>query len=234
MADSNWGDFLGDTLGTSQTTEEPTTAAEADSSSAPNPLQTDPAELTEDTPPAPEEDTPPAADGTTEPASTEPASAEPAPTEPAPIEPTAEPASAEAATWEAWAQHDMAEAAVLNEVAAEHLEAASEWAAYGNIEEAREELAQAEVAAEMAEMEGRMASMEERMAEAVSEPSWDSFGTAGADAGQAETWSGQEATHAASNTQDQDNQFEPQPEPEPEPDYGSGSDERELQDGEPF
>ena len=107
---------------------------------------------------------------------------------------------AEAASWEAWSQQDMVQAEVLTEIASEHLQAASEWAALGNVEEAREELAQAELAAEMAHVEGSMASMEREMAEAhLAEgqgltgasdgtgSDWDSFGAGTADAGLAET-----------------------------------------------
>lgn len=53
------------------------------------------------------------------------------------------------ATWEEWGQGSLASAAVMEEVASEHLQAASEWAAYGDPEAAREELAEAQVAADL-------------------------------------------------------------------------------------
>ncbi len=58
-------------------------------------------------------------------------------------------ADAAADTWTDWGQGSLATAAVLEEVAAEHLETANEWAAYGNVEAAREELAEAQIASEL-------------------------------------------------------------------------------------
>jgi hypothetical protein len=66
---------------------------------------------------------------------------------------SAQPADS-AATWEEWGQGSLASAAVMEEVASEHLQAASEWAAYGDPEGAREELAEAQVAAEYREHAG--------------------------------------------------------------------------------
>lgn len=70
----------------------------------------------------------------------------------------------QAASWEAWGQDSLATAAVMEGVAAEHLQAASEWAAYGNAEAAQQELADAYVAAELGAESAAIASTEFELA----------------------------------------------------------------------
>jgi hypothetical protein len=81
----------------------------------------------------------------------------------------------QAATWEEWGQTSLATAAVMEEVASEHLQAAAEWASYGNVEAAQEELLEAQVATELGAESAAIASAEFELAaeyhEHVGDPS---------------------------------------------------------------
>jgi hypothetical protein len=88
----------------------------------------------------------------------------------------------QAATWEEWGMNSVATAAVMENVAAEHLQAASEWAAYGNIEAAREELAEAHVAAELGAESASIAAAEFELAAEYREHAVDDGATAPGDA----------------------------------------------------
>lgn len=86
----------------------------------------------------------------------------------APTQPSDQPPG-QGGTWEDWAQSSLAASAVMEEVAAEHLQAASDWAAYGNMEAAHEELAEAQIAAELGAQSAMMAQTEFEMSAASRE-----------------------------------------------------------------
>jgi hypothetical protein len=83
-----------------------------------------------------------------------------------------------AATWEEFGQASLVTSAVMEEVAAEHLQNASEWAAYGNIDAAKEELAEAQVAAELGAESAAIASAEFELAAEYREHGEDGSSTA--------------------------------------------------------
>jgi hypothetical protein len=57
----------------------------------------------------------------------------------------------EAAGWQQWGDGDLANAASWQDDAAGHVQAANEWAAWGNVDAAQEELSSAQTAAEIAD-----------------------------------------------------------------------------------
>jgi len=225
MTDGNWGDFLSDTsqagAGSPEpaagTSEQPAPDRPAPDQPFPEPaLTSEPGDGHHASGDAADPSAAPAAGPTSSETAATAAAAATAATEPHDGGATEADGSSttapdpDAATWESWSQADAAQAEALSQVASEHLEAASEWAAYGNLDQAQEEMAQAETAVEMAQMETTMAYMEHHMAE-----------------------SGWQPEQSPGDSQPDD--ATPPDEPKPEPDYSSGSDEQEHHHpGEPF